>query len=110
MQGREEKLTKAVPSYIPAANVRAQVWRIMKNRPRTANISHELRSTNRWNLKDTLATALLRQRRLHFLSYHGCLSAKGGILSIAYQELLLTLQPSPPGLDHSTATWHTSGG
>ena len=35
---------------------------------------------------------------------------KGGLLSIATQELLLALQPSPPGLDHGIATWHTSGG
>ena len=34
---------------------------------------------------------------------------KGGLLSIATQELLLALQPSPPGLDHGIATWHTSG-
>ena len=27
---------------------------------------------------------------------------KGGLLSIATQELLLALQPSPPGLDHGT--------
>ena len=35
---------------------------------------------------------------------------KGGLMSIATQELLLDLQPSPPGLDHGIATWHTSGG
>ena len=35
---------------------------------------------------------------------------KGGLLSITTQELLLALQPSPPGLDHGIATWHTSGG
>ena len=35
---------------------------------------------------------------------------KGGLLSIATQELLLALQPSPPGLDHGITTWHTSGG
>ena len=33
---------------------------------------------------------------------------KGGLLSIVTQELLLALQPSPPGLDHGIATWHTS--
>ena len=38
------------------------------------------------------------------------LRVKGGLLSIATQELLLALQPSPPGLDHGIATWHTSGG
>ena len=35
---------------------------------------------------------------------------KGGLLSIATQELLLALQPSQPGLDHGITTWHTSGG
>ena len=35
---------------------------------------------------------------------------KGGLLSITNQELLLALQPSPPGLVHGIATWHTSGG
>ena len=35
---------------------------------------------------------------------------KGGLLSIETQELLLALQPSPLGLDHGIATWHTSGG
>ena len=35
---------------------------------------------------------------------------KGGLLSIVTQELLLALQPSPPGLDHGITTWHTSGG
>ena len=35
---------------------------------------------------------------------------KKGLLSIATQELLLALQPSPPGLDHGIATWHTSDG
>ena len=38
------------------------------------------------------------------------LHVKGGLLSIATQELLLALQPSPPGLDHGIATWHTSDG
>ena len=32
-----------------------------------------------------------------------------GLLSIATQELLLALQPSPTGLVHGIATWHTSG-
>lgn len=35
---------------------------------------------------------------------------KGGLLSIATQELLLALHPSPTGLDHGIATWHTNGG
>ena len=39
-----------------------------------------------------------------------CLCIKGGLLSIATQELLLALQSSPPGLVHGIATWHTSGG
>ena len=38
------------------------------------------------------------------------LRVKMGLLSIATQELLLALQPSPLGLDHGIATWHTSGG
>ena len=38
------------------------------------------------------------------------LRVKRGLLSITTQELLLALQPSPPGLDHGIATWHTSGG
>ena len=42
-------------------------------------------------------------------SRYAC-ALKGGLLSIATQELLLALQPSPPGLDHGIATWHTSGG
>ena len=40
-----------------------------------------------------LIAVLLRQRRLPFLPYHGCLSAKGDLLSIAPQELLLDLGP-----------------
>ena len=43
-------------------------------------------------------------------SYAIRLRVKRGLLSIATQELLLALQPSPPGLDHGIATWHTSGG
>lgn len=35
---------------------------------------------------------------------------KGGLLSIATQELLLALQPSSPGLVHGIATWPTSSG
>ena len=60
---------------------------------RTAKISHEIRSTNRGDLGVMLAAALLWQRRLPFLPYHGCLSAKGDPLSIAPQELLLDLGP-----------------
>ena len=32
---------------------------------------------------------------------------KGGLLSIETQELLLPLQPSPPGLVHGIATWQS---
>ena len=35
---------------------------------------------------------------------------KGGYLSIATHGLLLALQPSPSGLVHGIATWHTSDG
>ena len=35
---------------------------------------------------------------------------KGGLLSSVTLELLQALLPSPPGLDHGIATWHTSGG
>ena len=35
---------------------------------------------------------------------------KGGHLSITTHGLLLALQPSPPGLVHGMATWHTSDG
>ena len=38
------------------------------------------------------------------------LRVKGGLPSIVPQELLLSLKPSPPGLDHGIASWHTSGG
>ena len=38
------------------------------------------------------------------------LDVKGWYLSIATHGLLLALQPSPPGLDHGIATWHTSDG
>ena len=38
------------------------------------------------------------------------LHVKRGLLSIASQELLLPLQPSPSSLDHGITTWHTSGG
>ena len=65
----------------------------MKNRPRTAKISRELRLANRWDLGDMLAMDLLRQRRLPFLSYHSCLSAKGDPLTIVPQRLLLDLGP-----------------
>ena len=74
----------------------------MRNRPRIVKISPVLRPANRWSLRVALAAALLRQRRLPFLPYHDYLGAKGDRLSIATQELLLALQPSPPGLDHGT--------
>ena len=44
------------------------------------------------------------------LTRANCLHVKWGRLSIATQGLLLALQPSPPGLVHGTATWHTSNG
>ena len=45
-----------------------------------------------------------------FFSHAIRLRVKRGLLSIATQELLLALQPSPPGLDHDIVTWHTSNG
>ena len=35
---------------------------------------------------------------------------KGELLRILTQELLLALQPSPPGLDHGITTWQTNVG
>ena len=80
------RLAWAWPSY-------ALTRRIASSRLQTAKISFALRPTNRWNLGVTLAAALLRQRRLPFLPYPGCLSAKGDLLSIAPQGLLLDLGP-----------------
>ena len=60
-----------------------------------------------------LPTAIARSIAARHGSVHPMQFActlKGGLLSIATQELLLALQPSPPGLDHGIATWHTSGG
>ena len=60
-----------------------------------------------------LPTAITRSITARHGSVHPMQFActlKGGFLSIASQELLLALQPSPPGLDHGIATWHTSGG
>ena len=58
----------------------------------------------------SLSPARLHPPRVHpFIMQFAC-ALKGGLLSIATQELLLALQPSPPGLDHGIATWHTSGG
>ena len=68
-------------------------WFIMRNQPGIDKISPTLRPANSWSLGVTLAAALLRQRRLLFLPYHGCLSAKGDLLSIVPQELLLDLGP-----------------
>ena len=48
--------------------------------------------------------------RVHPSTMQFARALKGGLLSIATQELLLALQPSPPGLDHGIAAWHTSGG
>ena len=55
-----------------------------------------------------LPMAIARHGPVHLMQLACAL--KGGLLSIATQELLLALQPSPPSLDHSIATWHTSGG
>ena len=57
-----------------------------------------------------LAAPLLQQRRLPFLSYHGCLSAKGDTLSIAPQELLLDVGPLTSWPLPQHVTWHTSDG
>ena len=60
-----------------------------------------------------MSTAMARSIAARHGSVHPMQFActlKGGLLSIATQELLLALQPSPPGLDHGIATWHTSGG
>ena len=43
-----------------------------------------------------------RHGSIHLMQFACAL--KGGLLSIATQELLLALQPSPPGLDHGIAT------
>ena len=91
-----------------AINVR--VWRGARNRLSTAKISFALGSTKRYGIGFSLVAALLRQRRLPFLPLGGCLRAKGDLLSIAPQELLLDSGRSPPGLDHGIATWHTSDG
>ena len=61
------------------------------------------------NLPTTIACSIAtRHGSVHPMQF-AC-TLKGGLLSIATQELLLALQPSPPGLDHGIATWHTSGG
>ena len=57
-----------------------------------------------------IITYLIATYHWSLLSHAIRLPLKGGLLSIATQELLLALQPSPPGLDHGIATWHTSGG
>ena len=38
------------------------------------------------------------------------LHVKGGVPEHRDSGLLLALQPSPSGLDHDIATWHTSDG
>ena len=80
------RLVWACPSY-------ALARRIARNRPKTVKISLALGLANRWSLRVTLAAALLRPRRLPFLPYHGCLSAKGDLLSIVPQGLLLDHEP-----------------
>ena len=63
------------------------------------------------NLYSSLALTCRNLRRLtmgrtagSFFFHTICLRVKGGLLSITSQELLLALQPSPPGLDHGIAT------
>ena len=61
------------------------------------------------NLPTAIACSIAARRGSVYPMQSACM-LKGGLLSIATQELLLALQPSPPGLDHGIATWHTSGG
>ena len=61
------------------------------------------------NLPTVVACSIAIRRGYIHLMQFAC-ALKGGLLSIATQELLLALQPSPPGLDHGIVTWHTSGG
>ena len=58
----------------------------------------------------TVITCSIATRRESIHPVQFACALKGGLLSIATQELLLALQPSPPGLDHGIATWHTTGG
>ena len=58
----------------------------------------------------TFITCSIATRRGSIHPVQFACALKGELLSIATQELLLALQPSPPGLDHGIATWHTSGG
>ena len=81
------------PNLATARVICAQAWRIAKDRPRTTEISHALRSASRWNLRVMTIAVLSRPRRRPFLSCHGYLSAKGDLLSIAPQGLLLDLGP-----------------
>jgi hypothetical protein len=49
-------------------------------------------------------------REAELLLFHvDRLHVEGGLLSIAPEELLLVLGPSPLGLDHGITTWYTSG-
>ena len=57
-----------------------------------------------------LAAFLLRPCCIPFLPYHSCLGAKGDLLSIAPQGLLLDLGPRTSWPCPRHATWHTSGG
>ena len=61
------------------------------------------------NLPTAIACSIATRRGYIHPVQFACV-LKGGLLSIATQEFLLALQPSPPGLDHGIATWHTSGG
>ena len=58
----------------------------------------------------TAITCLITARHGSVLPMQFACTLKGGLLSIATQELLLALQLPPPGLDHGIVTWHTSGG
>ena len=58
----------------------------------------------------TVITCSIATRHGHIHPMQSTCALKGGLLSIATQELLLALQPSPAGLDHDIATWHTSSG
>ena len=57
----------------------------------------------------TVITCSIATRRGSIHPVQFACALKEGLLSIATQELLLALQPLPPGLDHGIATWHTSG-
>ena len=74
-----------------AAN--AQVWRNAMGLLQITEISLALGTTNRYNVKFSLDAALWRQRCLPFSPLGGFLRAKGDLLSITPQGLLLDLGP-----------------